>query len=116
MVSWVLPELLEQARRPEFSWSVLRPGVDEHRLWGNHDDRAPTSSILRYAPGAHIPYHRHDGYEYVYVLSGSQRDERGTYGPGTLVVNAPGSTHDVASDDGCIVLLIWERPVVFVER
>jgi len=45
------------------------------------------------------------------VLRGSQRDERGLYGAGTLVVNEPGSTHQVTSDDGCIVLVIWQKPV-----
>ncbi|MES1206770.1 MAG: cupin domain-containing protein, partial [Pseudomonadota bacterium] len=75
---------------------------------------APTASILRYAPGARIPYHRHDGYEHVFILAGSQRDERGTYGAGSLVVNTPGSSHDVVSENGCTALLIWERPVVFV--
>lgn len=112
---WVLADLLIQTRQPEFVWTVLRPGVDEHSLYGSHDGTGPTASILRYAPGAHVPYHRHDGYEHVYVLVGSQRDERGTYRAGTLVINPPGTAHDVVSDDGCTVLLIWERPVVFVD-
>lgn len=115
-VPLVLPELLVQSQDPAFTWTSLRPGVDEHRLYGSHDGSESTASILRYAPGAHIPYHRHPGYEHVYVLSGSQRDERGTYRAGALVINPPGSGHDVVSDDGCTVLLIWERPVIFVER
>ena len=113
---WFLPDLLIQTRQPGFTWQPLRAGVDEHRLYGSHDGPGPTASILRYAPGAHVPYHRHDGYEHVYVLAGSQRDGRGTYAAGTLVINPPGTTHDVVSDDGCTVLVIWERPVSFVER
>ena len=31
----------------------------------------------------------------------------------TLVINPPGSRHRVVSDDGCLVLVIWEQPVVF---
>jgi anti-sigma factor ChrR (cupin superfamily) len=111
----VLPDLLAQSRRPDFTWSELRPGVDEHRLHGGHDGNGPIASILRYAPGARVPYHRHGGHEHIFVLSGSQRDERGTYGAGTLVINTPESRHDVVSDDGCTVLSIWERPVTFVE-
>lgn len=111
----VLPDLLAQARSPDFTWTPLRPGVDEHRIYGEHDAGGPVASILRYAPGAEVPYHRHDGYEHVYVLAGSQRDSRGTHRAGTLVINPPGSRHQVTSDDGCFVLLIWERAVVFAE-
>ena len=114
--SLVLEDLLVQTRSPDFGWTVLRPGVDEHALYGTHDGGGPTASILRYAPGARVSYHRHDGHEHVYILAGSQRDERGTYRAGTLVINPPGTTHDVVSDDGCTVLLIWERPVTFVDR
>jgi anti-sigma factor ChrR (cupin superfamily) len=111
----VFAALLHQAQQPEFSWSHLRPGVDEHRLYGTHEGPGPTASILRYAPGARVPYHRHGGYEHVFILAGSQRDERGTHRAGTLVVNTPNSTHDVVSDDGCTALLIWERPVAFLD-
>ena len=114
--SWVLTDLLAQTLEPEFTWRELRPGVDEHRLYGSNDGDGPTASILRYAPGANVPYHRHGGHEHVFVLAGSQRDERGTYRAGTLVINPPGTRHDVVSDDGCTVLLIWERPVTFVDR
>jgi len=110
-----IPDLLEQTRRPDFTWEPLRPGVDEHRLYGDSDGPGPLASILRYAPGSKVPYHRHDGYEHVFVLEGSQRDRRGTHRAGTLVINTPGSSHDVSSDDGCVALLVWERPVVFVE-
>lgn len=113
---WDLSELLAASQRPDFSWSPLRPGVDEHRLHGGNDDTGPTISILRYQAGARVPAHRHQGYEYIHVLAGSQRDARGTYGAGTLAINAPGSAHDVWSDGGCTVLIIWERPVAFVEN
>jgi anti-sigma factor ChrR (cupin superfamily) len=112
---WVLSELLAASRRPEFSWAPLRPGVDEHRLHGGTGDGGPTISILRYQAGASVPAHRHHGFEYVHVLAGSQRDGRGTYAAGTLAVNAPGSTHDVISDEGCTVLIIWERPIAFLD-
>ena len=113
---WVLSELLAASRSPTFSWSPLRPGVDEHRLHGGGDASGPTVSILRYAPGARVSAHRHTGYEHIHVLAGSQRDARGSYGPGTVVINPPGSSHDVVSDDGCTVLIVWERPVVFLDE
>ena len=115
-LSLVLPDLLAQTRRPDFTWTLLRDDVEEHRLYGDSDTPGgPVASVLRYAPGARVPHHRHQGYEHVYILSGSQRDPRGTHRTGTLVINPPGTTHEVISDDGCTVLVIWERPVVFVE-
>jgi hypothetical protein len=30
------------------------------------------------------------------------------------VINPPGTRHKVSSDDGCIVLAIYEKPVRFV--
>ena len=113
---YVLSDLLAASRAPGFTWSPLRPGVDEHRLHGGDEGSGPTVSILRYAPGARVSAHRHTGYEHIHVLAGSQRDGRGTYGPGTVVINPPGSSHDVVSDDGCTVLIVWERPVAFLDE
>lgn len=78
-------------------------------------DGEPALALLRYAPGASVPYHRHAGLETVLVLTGSQSDERGTYAAGTLIANPVGSEHSVWSDEGCVVLIQWERPVEFVD-
>lgn len=90
----------------------LRPGVEIHVLHDAAD--GARVAILRYAPGAAVPTHRHEGYEYIYVLDGAQSDERGSYSAGSFVINEPGMTHQVSSDSGCIVLIIWQRPVTFV--
>ena len=113
---WVLSELLAASRAPDFTWTPLRPGVDEHRLYGGESDGGPTVSLLRYAPGARVAAHRHTGTEQIHVLAGSQRDARGTYGAGTVAINLAGSTHDVVSDDGCTVFIVWERPVAFLDE
>jgi anti-sigma factor ChrR (cupin superfamily) len=94
------------------SFEELRPGVDIHVLHDAAD--GARAAILRYAPGAQVPAHRHEGYEYIYVLDGEQRDERGRYPRGSFVINEPGVTHQVSSDVGCVVLILWMRPVVFV--
>ncbi|MBC8132598.1 MAG: cupin domain-containing protein, partial [Deltaproteobacteria bacterium] len=101
----VFADLLSQTRQADFSWSVLRPGVDEHRLYGTHDGTGPVASVLRYSPGARVSHHRHTGFEHVFILHGSQRDERGIHRAGSLVINPPGTTHEVVSDDGCTALL-----------
>jgi anti-sigma factor ChrR (cupin superfamily) len=94
------------------SFQELRHGVEIHVLHEAPD--GARAAILRYAPGAEVPAHRHEGYEYIYVISGSQADERGSYGAGSFVVNEPGAAHRVVSQEGCVVLIIWLRPVVFI--
>jgi anti-sigma factor ChrR (cupin superfamily) len=93
-------------------FASLRPGVDIHVLHESAD--GARAAILRYAPGAVVPEHRHEGLEYIYVLEGEQADERGSYGAGTFAINEPGQTHRVVSAKGCTVLIVWQRPVVFI--
>lgn len=107
-----LPDLATRVLDPGFSWSPFRPGVEIHRLAGSGEG-GPSSAILRYAPGASVPMHRHPGYEHIVVLHGAQVDERGRHAAGALVINPPGSEHAVHCPEGSIVLVIWELPVVF---
>jgi anti-sigma factor ChrR (cupin superfamily) len=108
----VISELSSRVLRPDFAWTPYRPGVNIHRLYGD-GDRGPSAALLQYAPGASIPRHSHQGYEHIFILHGTQVDLRGTHAAGTLVINAPGSSHEVESPGGCVVLVIWERPVAF---
>jgi anti-sigma factor ChrR (cupin superfamily) len=95
-----------------FTWEPFRPGVEAVRLYGGAPG-APSAALLRYAPGATIPRHHHTGYEHIVVLSGSQRDEHGRYEAGSCLIHADDTAHTVASDDGCVVLAIWQSPVRF---
>ncbi len=97
----------------EIPWVTIHPGVEIHRLYGD-GLTGPTAALIRYAPGARIPLHLHTGYEHIIVLSRSQRDEQGLYAEGTLVINPPGTIHHILSDEGCIVLAIYEQPVRFL--
>lgn len=90
-------------------WQSFRPGVEIYRLYG--DSTGPSAALLRYQPGAQVPHHDHTGYEHILVLSGSQRDRHQTYDAGSLIINAPGSDHTVTSEKGCLVLIIWQKPV-----
>jgi anti-sigma factor ChrR (cupin superfamily) len=92
------------------TFEPFREGVEICRLV----DGEPAVALLRYAPGASVPRHLHEGLETIVVLEGSQRDERGTYPAGSVVLNPEGSIHSVASDDGCVVLIQWDRPVRFL--
>ena len=102
-----------EASREGAAWEALRPGVSVRRLWGD-SSAGPSVALLRYEPGASVPAHRHAGFELIYVLEGAQSDERGRYEAGTLVVNPEGDAHSVSSDVGCLVLIVWQRPVEFL--
>jgi anti-sigma factor ChrR (cupin superfamily) len=108
----VIPDVAAHPER--LSWRPMRPGVDICRLYGDGPS-GPGAALLRYAPGGTVPAHAHVGHEHVYVLSGSQTDERGSYGPGTLIVNPPGSGHAVSSPEGCLVMVTWERGTSLLE-
>jgi len=110
----VISDLLQRAAslRSEEAWKPLRPGVDIRRLYESGAN-GPAAALLRYQPGAVVPHHEHLGFEHILVLDGEQSDEFGSYPAGALIVNAPGTSHRVASDRGCVVLIIWERGVRF---
>lgn len=97
----------------EIPWQPFRDGVDIHYLYqsGDSQESQASAALLRYRPGASVPTHVHAGYEHVLVLHGSQTDASGTHTQGSLVINPPGSQHDIVSHDGCIVLIVWEKPV-----
>jgi anti-sigma factor ChrR (cupin superfamily) len=102
------PELLAK----QSGYEPLRPGVDILYLYKD-DASGASSALLRYAPGAEVPAHQHGGYEHVFVLQGEQHDERGSYPAGTFVINPPETSHRVWSTTGCLVLIVWQRPVAF---
>ena len=56
--------------------------------------------------------HMHGGYEHIFILKGSQLDRSGEHFSGSVIINPPGSSHNVISPNGCIVLIIWDEPVI----
>jgi anti-sigma factor ChrR (cupin superfamily) len=112
----VFKELLSGRFDPEqVRWQPFRPGVEIAQLYGGAPNVA-SAALLRYAPNAKVPRHIHHGFEHILVLSGSQRDDKGAlYEAGSLVISEPGSSHSISSEQGCVVLAIWERPVEILE-
>lgn len=108
----ILPNLFSLAERPErLTWEPFRPGVAIHRLY-DEGQQGSSAALLKYDPGATVPTHSHTGHEHIIVLSGAQSDHQGTHKAGTLVINLPDSSHCIVSEEGCIVLVIWAKPVV----
>lgn len=97
-----------------YQWEPFREGVQIARLYGAGPG-ASAAAFLRYAPGASVPRHAHVGYEHILVLEGAQVDDHGRYERGSMLVHPPGTSHRVASPEGCVVLAIWERPVEMLE-
>jgi anti-sigma factor ChrR (cupin superfamily) len=98
----------------DVEWTPWREGVAIHRLYGDGRE-GRSAALLRYEPNATVPLHEHVGNEHVFVLSGAQEDGAGVYPAGTMVVNPSGSRHRLRSREGCVVLVLWEQPVIFVD-
>src|SRR4051812_9401159 len=90
-------------QQAEIPWKPFCEGVEIHRLYGDGVS-GPTAALLRFREAGKVPLHQQLGYEHIFILSGSQRDQNGEARAGTLIINPPGSAHSVVSDIGCIVL------------
>lgn len=93
--------------------SAGRQGVEIHRLYSAEQtgEGGPAAGVVRYAPGAATPPHRHEGYEIIYVFSGQLENGPARYPAGSLLVMEPGSVHAPRSERGAELLVVWEKPV-----
>jgi anti-sigma factor ChrR (cupin superfamily) len=91
----------------ELPWVERHPGVFWRILWQEGERKA---ILMRYAPGARIPRHRHLGDEQIYVLEGSVRDDSGVCTAGNYARRPPGCVHSVSSDTGALVLAVTTGP------
>jgi anti-sigma factor ChrR (cupin superfamily) len=95
-------------------WQAFRPGVQIHWLYRTGEN-GPAAALLRYEAGASVPLHEHPGWEHIFVLSGAQSDGVTRHAEGALMLSAPGTRHAINSDEGCVVLAIWNRPVRIID-
>ncbi|MER5199861.1 cupin domain-containing protein [Streptomyces sp. NPDC002755] len=92
-----------------------RAGVDLHRLYLTDGADPGAAMITRMAPGAHGDLHEHLGYELILVLEGELLNDNGDrYRPGDLVIEQPGSVHQVRTETGCSVLGVRHAPTRLV--
>ncbi len=106
----VFSGLLREAWQ-SYAFQPFREGVEICSLY----EGEPAVALLKYRPGASVPRHRHLGLETIMVLDGAQSDERGRHDAGSVVLNPAGFEHSVWSDEGCVVLIHWSRPVEFID-
>lgn len=94
------------------TWQRFREGVEVHWLYQT-GETGPAAALLRYVPGAKVPTHEHMGFEHILVLSGAQSDDQSRIAAGTLMIHPAGTRHRIVSEEGCIVLAIYEKRVAF---
>lgn len=107
------PNLIDRSSYDDLPWQPFREGVEIYPLYKDESkENGASAALLRYQAGAKVPYHSHGGYEHILVLSGSQSDADGLYPKGSFVINSPNTSHQVSSEEGCVVLIVWEKPVI----
>ena len=76
-------------------------------------DKGEMTCLLKWEPGASLPFHRHPEIEQSYVIEGSFYDHDGIARAGEYVWRRPESCHETHTDEGCVILAVYRRPNVF---
>ncbi len=110
-----LPEPLRAAALEavgKTGWQVMGRGLKRLNL--NAGSKLETE-LYRISPGAKIPRHTHAGREYTLVVAGGFSDERGSYGPGDVVINGADDYHQPVGDEGevCYALAVRDGGLHF---
>ncbi len=114
----VLPDVLTDGwRLHDIEWETWgepgREGVERHVLWAPTDDDGSVGLLLRFVPGAHGDFHKHLGIELMLVLDGVLDHSDGRrFGRGALIVESPGTRHQMSSTTGCTVLAVRTKPAL----
>jgi anti-sigma factor ChrR (cupin superfamily) len=100
------PLLPAPQRRAEPEWKDAAPGI-ACKLLATDTEKERVSMLVRLAPGAEYPAHRHRGVEELHLLHGELMiGDRKLY-PGDYHQAEPGSVdHRVWSETGCTCVLI----------
>jgi quercetin dioxygenase-like cupin family protein len=102
-------------RSAEKEWQPLaEPGISgisiKLLLFDEATRRAPTF-LLKFAAGATYPAHHHPGGEEIFVIEGDLKLGKDHLRAGDYLYTAPGGTHAVWSQNGCVALLKVPEPV-----
>ena len=100
-------------RPHDIEWARTRfEGISIKVLYEDRD-KGEMTCLLKWDPGASLPFHRHPEIEQSYVLEGSFYDHDGIACAGEFVWRRPDSRHETHSDEGCVILAIYRKPNVF---
>ena len=77
------------------------PGIDVQRLPGFGEERV---TLVKYAPGAHLPTQHRPGGEEIFVIEGDFADELGRYRAGCWLRLPEGARYTPSTVTGCLML------------
>jgi anti-sigma factor ChrR (cupin superfamily) len=80
------------------------------------DEKGEMTVLLKWEPGASLPFHRHPEIEQSWVLEGSFYDHDGICRAGQFVWRKPGSQHETKTNEGCVLLAIYRKRNVFYKH
>jgi len=93
-------------RANEGEWRELAPGIVIKQLFVD-DKKGTVTSLFKFAPGSHAPFHKHGGVEQCLVLEGDFHFNDEVYEQGDFTCAMPGSVHDDAySERGALLLIV----------
>ncbi len=106
-VSALIPECTKArtVRAGQGEWVQRSPGVEKKTLFIDQEARTETY-LLRLAPGASIPTHRHEKVEECLVVEGDVAHGDLRLTAGDFHVVGPGQVHDVVRSENGAVLYI----------
>jgi anti-sigma factor ChrR (cupin superfamily) len=100
------PVALSPERWVEPQWTLAGPGIS-YKVLATDTEQNRVSMLVRLAPGAEYPPHRHAGIEELYLLHGELIvDDRKLFAGDYLRGEAGGVDHHVWSETGCTCILL----------
>lgn len=103
--TYIDPETME--------WTPSQFDKIQMKVLYRNDEVGEMTVLLKWEPGAVLPFHKHPEIEQSWVLQGSFYDHDGICRAGQFVWRQPGSLHETKSDEGCILLAIYRKPNIF---
>ena len=107
------PDGSTYVRPQDMEWKPTRfDGISIKVLYQDRD-KGEMTCLLKWEPGASLPFHRHPEIEQSYVIEGSFYDHDGIARAGEYVWRRPDSRHETHTDEGCVILAVYRKPNVF---
>jgi len=94
----------------EMEWETIRwPGETGKMLFHPSAEHpsTPNAGLLRFTPGAHHPWHRHDFAQIWYILEGEFRIAGRLCGPGTMLYHGdPHYEDELTTETGGLMVIV----------
>jgi anti-sigma factor ChrR (cupin superfamily) len=95
-------------------WEPLRPGIERKPL-AKMPEKGMQADLIRIEPNLTDIPHKHDGFEWVYILEGGFKDQKGTHKKGDFIINTTEGIHQLTSGkEGCTLFIVWTGSVTHI--